>query len=335
MKNVLKILLGTIMSFAIISCEEIELTEPGNLVPLTVDQDPNLPSIIVNGAKLHSEAFGHPDSTIIVAIHGGPGGDYRYMLNCKDFANYGYRVVFYDQRGSGLSQRFSKESYTSLGKGALDLIYDELSGVIAHYRTHQGQKVFLLGHSWGAMLATAYAGKYPDTIQGLSIQEPGGLKWDDIMTFISNSQSFSLFGELSSDATYQDQFMTGKANQHEIVDYKFAMLASKNDITGDDDTEAGSFWRLGYIMRSGLLEIGTKYQPDFSEGIDNFNIPILFFYSELDKAYPENWAIKITSVFNQVEAHKVPGVGHKGIISDQKAWRETTLPKMVSYFNSL
>ena len=335
MKNVLKILLGTIMSFAIMSCEELDLNESGNLVPRTVDQDLSLPSITVNGAMLHSEAFGHPDSTMIVCIHGGPGGDYRYMLNLKDLADYGYRVVFYDQIGSGLSQRFPKSSYTSLGKGAIDLIYDELSGVIAHYRTNPNQKVFLLGHSWGAMLATAYAGKYPNAIQGLTIQEPGGLKWDDVIAFVTNSQSFSMTGELSNNVTYLDQFITGKANQHEILDYKRAMMASRNDITGDNDTEPGSFWRLGAVINSCLLETGMKYQPDFSEGISNFNIPVLFFYSELDKAYPDDWALKISSVFNEVELYKVPGTGHNGIISDKKAWRENTMPKMVTYFKSL
>jgi len=318
------------------SCtKERLINEPGNLVPRTVDQDPGLPSITVNGAKLHSEAYGPPDSSIIVVIHGGPGGDYRYMLNCKDLANYGYRVVFYDQIGSGLSQRFPKSSYTSLGMGALDLIYDELSGVIAHYRTNPNQKVFLLGHSWGAMLATAYAGKYPNAIQGLTLQEPGGLKWDDVISFINNSQSFSLTGELSNNVTYLDQFITGKENQHEILDYKRAMMASRNDITGDNDTEPGSFWRLGAVINSCLLETGMKYQPDFSEGISNFNIPVLFFYSELNKAYPDDWATKISSVFNEVELYKVPGTGHNGIVSDKKAWREKTLPKMVTYFNSL
>ena len=112
---------------------------------------PSLPAITVNGAMLHSEAFGPPDSTMVVCIHGGPGADYRYMLNAQDLADAGYRVVFYDQRGSGLSQRFPRKSYTDLGVGAVDLMYDELSGVIAHYRTHPDQKVFLLGHSWGAI----------------------------------------------------------------------------------------------------------------------------------------------------------------------------------------
>ena len=141
MKNVLTILLGTIMSFAIISCEELRYGMNQVIWFQNVwTRILALPSITVNGVMLHSEAFGHPDSTMIVCIHGGPGGDYRYMLNFKDLADYGYRVVFYDQRGSGLSQRFSKKSYTSLGLGAIDLIYNELSGVIAHYRTQPKSK---------------------------------------------------------------------------------------------------------------------------------------------------------------------------------------------------
>ncbi len=330
-----------VMAVAIVSvgifagCEkEKYINEPGNLVPKTVDQNPSLPSITVNGAMLHSEAFGNPDSTMIVCLHGGPGGDYRYLLNCKDLANHGYRVVFYDQIGSGLSQRFPKKSYTDLGEGALDLIYNELSGVIAHYRTSPGQKVFLMGHSWGAMVATAYAGRHPNSIQGLAVCEPGGLKWDDMIEFVETSRSFNIWGEIINDATYLDQFITGKEDQHEILDYKLAMLTSKNDITGDDGTEIGSSWRSGAVISTALFEIGEDNETDFSEGISNFNVPVLFFYSELDKAYPDSWAQKISATYNSADIFKINGVGHDGIIKDKTAWTNQTLPKMLTYFNS-
>ena len=333
MKNVLSIFLGAILSIAIIGCEEIELREPGNLVPKTVTEDLSLPAITVNNVKLHSEAFGPSDSTMVVVIHGGPGSDYRYMLNCKDLADHGYRVVFYDQRGSGLSQRLPVSSYTSSGTGALDELYDELRGVISYYRTSPGQKVFLLGHSWGAMMATAFTGKYPDEVQGLAIQEPGGLKWDDIMEYMKNSRSFSMLGEFVNNVMYLDQFITGKEDEHEILDYKFAMYGgTQNDNT---DTELGNFWRLGAAINAGFTELGMKYKPDFSAGISNFHIPVLFFYSELSEAYPDDWAMKITSVFNEVEICKIPGTGHNGIISNKKAWEEASFPKILSYFNSL
>jgi len=63
----------TILSILIFSCtKERYIDAPGNLVPKTVDQDATLPSISINGALLHSEAFGPEDSTLIICIHGGP-----------------------------------------------------------------------------------------------------------------------------------------------------------------------------------------------------------------------------------------------------------------------
>ena len=172
MKSLSPILLGAILSFVIISCEDLELKEPGHQAPKTVTEDLTLPAVTVNKVKLHSEASGPPHSTMIVAIQSGPGNDYRQMLNCRDLAVYGYRVVIYDQRGSGLYHKLPVSFYTSVGIGALDAIYNELRGVISNYRTSYQQKDFLSGHHWCAMIATAYTGKYPDEVQGLAIQEP-------------------------------------------------------------------------------------------------------------------------------------------------------------------
>ena len=331
-----KILIMALFAILFFSCdEEQHLTEPGRLVLRTVDEDPALPSITVNGAMLHAEAFGHPDSTLIVCIHGGPGGDYRGLLNAKDLVDEGYRVIFYDQRGSGLSQRFSKRSYTDLGEGALDLMYDDLHAVIQHYRKSASQKVFLIGHSWGGILATGFAGKYPTTIQGLVVMEPGGLKYADILDYVETSRSFSLWSELLNDATYLDQFITGKEDQHEIIDYKMAMLASKNDITGEDNSEPGSSWRSGAAISVAMKEIGDDYYPDFSEGVVRLDVPVLFIYSQQNKSYPDSWAQKISAAFNEVIVLKVNGTGHSGIISDDHAWSSVTMPEILSYFKSI
>ncbi|WBV58343.1 alpha/beta hydrolase [Chryseobacterium daecheongense] len=331
---------GLLTSFTIFallfSCTDGRtIDEPGNLVPKTVDQDSSLPSIRVNGSLLHSEAFGPENGTLIIAIHGGPGGDYRYLLNCKDLANKGYRVVFYDQRGSGLSQRFPKNSYKSLGAGAIDLMYDELSSVIAYYRKSSNQKVILLGHSWGAILASGYVGKYPNAVQGIVLCEPGGLKWDDITDYVKESRSFKLWSEILNDATYIDQFISGKEDQHEILDYKMSMLTSKNDITGEGDFDPGMSWRSGAVIMDALFDVGEEYNSDFSKGLQNYNAPVLFFYSERNKAYPDSWAQKITSDYNHVEKVKVSGVGHDGIITNQNAWNSQTKPKIINFINNL
>lgn len=332
-KKILTVALAALMLF---SCSKKKyINEPGNLVPKTVEQDPSLPSITVNGAMLHAEAFGPKDSTLIIALHGGPGNDYRPLLNMTDLTNYGYRLVFYDQRGTGLSQRFSKESYTSKGLGALDEMYQDLRGVIAHYRTNSNQKVILVGKSWGGMVATAYAGKYPNEVNGLVVVDPGGLKWDDIMEYMKASRAFNAVGENVSDITYVDQFITGNANDHATLDFKAAMAAADNTVTGETSREAGSFWRIGAVQRSALAEIGMKHKPDFSAGINNFSIPVLYMYTEKNKAHPTSWAQKVSSAYNSVELYQVIGAGHSSVFTDKQIWSEKTMPKMLSYLTSM
>lgn len=322
--------------------KEKRIEVPGTLAPKTVDQDSSLPSIRINNALLHAEAFGPADSTLIVCIHGGPGGDYRYMLNCKTLAKKGYRVVFYDQRGAGLSQRFPKDWYKSQGADAINKIfYDELRGVIFHYKTSPSQKVVLLGQSWGAMLATGYAGKYPNEVDGLIVAEPGGLQWRDVVHYVTESRSFKLWSETLNDATYIDQFITGKENQHEILDYKAGLIGATNTIVGDegadlgDNAPASAGSRTGAIVNAASYELAQETQPDFSAGIGHFTVKVLFVYSANNKAYPDSWATKISSAYPKREIFKAQGVGHSGMIDQFKFWASTMEPKIISYLKSL
>lgn len=325
------------------SCEKERLIEAdGNLVPKTVDQDPSLPSILINGAKLHTQAYGPIDSTLVICIHGGPGENFKYLLNCKSLANKGYRVVFYDQRGSGLSERFNKEWYLNLGENAIEeIFYKELKEIITHYQTKPSQKVVLLTQSWGSMLATGFVGKYPNSVQGLILAEPGGLKWADVVEYLSNTRSIKLWREAFNDATYLDQFITGKENKHNVLDYKLALISTSNVFVGDVKSNLGangSYYksvRSGAVIFSAMNEIGEKYKPDFSLSISKFNKKVLFFYSSNNQAYPDSWAEKISSVYVNKEVVKVNGVGHSGMFDQIDTWTSFTEPKVLEYLNSL
>jgi proline iminopeptidase len=305
------------------------ISEEGNLVPLTVEKDASLPAISINGSLFHAETFGNPVNKMLVILHGGPGSDYRYLLNCKEFANQGYYVIFYDQRGSGLSKRHNKNELS------VQLMIDDLQAVIAHYRTSPSQKIFLLGHSWGAILATAYINQYPTAIRGVVLGEPGGFKWQDIKDYVTRARDFRFSSEALNDALYPDQFITGKGNEHAILDYKLGLLgatdAAKDNPTGNE--AALPFWRAGAVVNKALFDIGERDEPDWTANLHLFTTKVLFAYSERNKAYGLVHAQKVSSAYPNVQLEKINGAGHD-FISFSTGW-VNFFPVALTYLNSL
>ena len=296
----LSILVITLLTFN--SCQKkLELDQ---LVPSTVIEDNTIPSININGVELHSESFGNPDDPILIAIHGGPGADYRGLLNFKDLVNDSMFVVFYDQRGSGLSQRLDENSYSNV-----QVFIDELDGVINHYRQNDTQKVILAGHSWGAMLATAYINQKPNEISGVILAEPGGFTWEQTETYLNESRKLKLFDEQTNDFVYQDQFIT--ASDHNTLDYKLALSTAGDVATGDIDF--APYWRYGAICNSASIDlaINNPEQLNFTANLSNYTTKVLFAYSELNEAYGLEHAEEVSNALSNVQLVKIIGCGHE------------------------
>lgn len=152
------------------------LLAPRAGVPPTVDRDPTPPRLALRGYLFHAETHGAPGRPVLIVLHGGPGADYRYLLGLVDLADT-YQVVFYDQRGTGLSPRVHASEIT------VQTFVDDLDAFVDAFG--QGHKVHLLGHSWGAMLASAYTGAHPDKVQSLVMAEPAFLDASTSDIFLS------------------------------------------------------------------------------------------------------------------------------------------------------
>lgn len=309
-------------------CEtENDINSPGNLVPKTVDQDSSLPSIFVNGTQLHAETFGNPNNPMLVFLHGGPGSDYRNGLNVQQLANDGYYVVFYDQRGSGLSKRHDKNTYS------IQLVLDDLTEVIKYYRTVPTQKIFLFGHSWGAMLATAYINEYPTLIDGVILAEPGGLNKKLLDDYGEMSRKIELFAEATSNLLYVDQFLTGKENQHEILDYKFGISTHFSYAKGNKEGIPGPspFWRIGTTVLESFTDIAENDGFDFTTNLDQYKTKVLFLYGELNQSYGLSFAQKEAAYFPSSEIAEIKDTGHEMIYFK---W-ENVHPVVLNYLNAL
>lgn len=147
----------------------------------TVTDDAALPRLRGEGVLLRGHVAGAPDALLIVVLHGGPGGDHRSLLALEGLAGT-HRVLFYDQRGSGLSERVSPDR---LG------LRDHLADLDALIAAHGGGPVALIGHSWGAMLAKAYLGHRPEAVSHAVLIEPGFLDAAGLAAFEARRASLS------------------------------------------------------------------------------------------------------------------------------------------------
>ena len=117
--------------------------------------------VAVPGGEVMTYSYGQGSDTILF-LQGGPGLNCDHLRRAHaDTADKGYRAVFFDQLGTGESdkpddaslwtiERYARE--TEAVRTALDL-----------------GPVHLYGHSWGAMLAIEYACTFPQGLRSLVI----------------------------------------------------------------------------------------------------------------------------------------------------------------------
>ena len=183
-RRTLKVLgLALLASLALVIAAALGLfiaTRGSHTVPATVADDPTLPHVTIDGVTFHAETFGDRNNPVVVVVHGGPGGDYGGLLNLHALAD-DYFVVFYDQRGAGLSPRVAAAELT------LQSSVDDLHRIVSHYA--QDAPVRLIGHSWGAMLAAAYVGQHPDRVTQAVLAEPGALDNAGLARFQAHQSS--------------------------------------------------------------------------------------------------------------------------------------------------
>lgn len=107
----------------------------------------------------------------VVFLHGGPGGYIHSAIinQMKEVAKNGYDVYLYDQVGSGLSDRLPKPKDYSFNRHL-----DDLNEI---FKSHiKSNRIILIGHSYGGILATHYSANHPESIEKLILSSPGDLQ---------------------------------------------------------------------------------------------------------------------------------------------------------------
>ncbi len=119
--------------------------------------------IEVDGFRVVAYSFGRGDEAVL-CLNGGPGLPCDYLREAHScLVDHGYRVVAFDQLGTGASDRPTDPSLWTIGR------YVEETETVR--RAMGLGRVHLLGHSWGGWLAIDYALTYPQNIGTLILED--------------------------------------------------------------------------------------------------------------------------------------------------------------------
>lgn len=109
-----------------------------------------------NKADMPAYIYGNGNSEVfIVVLHGGPGGnglEYRLGAYAEDLEQK-YAMVYWDQRGQGMSQSNGNKNLITIEQLADDL---EKLLLVLKDRYGDGNKFVLMGHSWGGTLGSYF-----------------------------------------------------------------------------------------------------------------------------------------------------------------------------------
>ena len=177
MRSLRNLLPGLCLLFSAVACTHAAPETPAAAAPTlsayftsdtTRPRDGGVTMVPIKTAKgtfnVWTKRFGHNPRIKLLLLNGGPGLTHEYFECMESFLpREGIEFIYYDQLGCGHSDHPRDTALWSLPR-----YVEEVEQVRRALHLDSGN-FYLLGHSWGGILAAEYALKYQQHLKGLII----------------------------------------------------------------------------------------------------------------------------------------------------------------------
>lgn len=269
--------------------------------------------ISVTGGKIYYKKVGSGSKTPLIVLHGGPGGTHVKMKPLEALADE-RSVIFYDQLGSGRSDRPNDKSLW-----VKERFVEELGQI----REALGlTELHILGHSWGTMLAASYLLNKPKGIKSVIFSSPclSAPKWAEDQD------------EHRKELPIQIQEILLKCEQEGTTsseEYKEAMKEFYKRFVYRLDYRAEE-WDAPYAQSnpevyetmwgpSEFYTTGNLKTFDVTPQLHEINIPALFTCGRYDEATPKTVEAQ-SKLIEGARFHVFENSSHTTYIEDEKEY---------------
>jgi len=233
--------------------------------------------LAVDGGSIWYKITGSGPGVPVILLHGGPGYASFYLKLFEALGN-DRAVVRYDQLGGGKSDRVTDTTLFTIAHFVREL--DSL-------RAHLGcDKVHLLGHSWGTILAVEYYRTHPEHVASLVLASAAL----DIPAWERNARR--LVSTLSDSA--QRAIRVREAERRfDARDYRDAIgefygkYVWRHPVRADMDSLMATSNEIIYNHMQGPSEFtitGTLKGYDVTPQLGTIRVPTLYTVGEFDEA---------------------------------------------------
>lgn len=205
----------------------------------------------------------HPNGKVIVLLHGKNFNGAYWKTTAEELLKEGYRVIIPDQIGFGKSSKPVGYQFS------FQQLAENTQRLLEHINVN---KVMLLGHSMGGMLATRYTLMYPEMVEKLILENPIGLEdWKVVAPYTSIDKNYQneLKASYESTKKYQQEFYYDNQWKPEYDEWVYLLtgwtkakdypiVAMNNAQTSDMIFTQPVVYEFKNIKTPTLLIIGTR-----------------------------------------------------------------------------
>ena len=235
----------------------------------------------VSGGRIWYRIVGGGPGTPLLLLHGGPGVPSVYLKPLEALANE-RPVVFYDQLGSGQSNRPKDNSLWTIQR-----FVEEVGQVRRALGLNQ---IHLYGHSWGSMLAASYMLTRPSGVRSLTLASaPMSIPRyardaRDLLTTLPEASRTAI------ETHERDGSFDSPEYQAAMMDFYKRYLARRQPWSAEIEKAFAELNPDVYVYMQGPSEFtitGTIKDYDVTGRLKDITVPTLFTAGEYDEVRPE------------------------------------------------
>ena len=211
MKNLIKISLFLFTLSLFTSCKQETLATQSDYFALSADSIQNggikvIPITTPKGTfNVWTKRIGNNPKVKVLLLNGGPGATHEYFECFENFLPAeGIEFIYYDQLGCGNSDNPNDTAMWDLAR------YVEEVEQVRKALKLDNTNFYLLGHSWGGILAMEYAVKYQNNMKGMIISNmmsscpEYGKYADDVLAKLMNPEVLAQIEKIEADKDFSN-----------------------------------------------------------------------------------------------------------------------------------